>query len=120
MTTATILGTTVYGQASGNYDGSSQDWASPAVQAANYYRGQGSVQTIGFTVTGFEGTMVVEATLDSDPDSAGWFDTYNYTAGSIVPVSGYSTTSILGNFTWIRIRVEDFDAGTINSVVITY
>jgi len=120
MTTQTILGNTVYGQASGNYDGSSQDWASDAVRAANYYRGQGSVQTIGFTVTGFEGTMVIEATLDSDPNSAAWFDTYTYTAGSIVPASGYSTTSILGNFTWMRVRVEDFAAGTIASVVITY
>lgn len=120
MTTQTILGTTVYGQASGNYDGSSQDWLSDAVRAANYYRGQGSVQTVAFTVTGFEGTMVVEATLDSDPDSAAWFDTYNYTAGSIVPVTGYSNTSILGNFTWMRVRVEDFAAGTITSVTVTY
>ena len=34
MTTETILGTTVYGTPSGNYDGSSQDWFSDAVQAA--------------------------------------------------------------------------------------
>jgi hypothetical protein len=27
MTTKTILDTTVYGEASGNYDGSSQDWS---------------------------------------------------------------------------------------------
>ena len=32
----TILGTTVYGEASGNYDGSSQDFYSDAVRAANY------------------------------------------------------------------------------------
>jgi hypothetical protein len=120
MTTQTILGTTVYGQASGNYDGSSQDWFSDAVRAANYYRGQGSVQTVAFTVTGFRGTMTVEATLDSDPNSAAWFDTYSYTAGSIAPATGYSNTGILGNFTWVRVRVDNFAAGTITSVTITY
>lgn len=120
MTTQTILGTTVYGQAAGNYDGSSQDWFSNAVRAANYYRGQGSVQTVAFTVSGFEGTMAIEATLDSDPDSAAWFDTYNYTAGAVVPVTGYSTTGILGNFTWLRVRVDNFAAGTITSVTATY
>ena len=120
MTTQTILGTTVYGQASGNYDGSSQDWSSDAVPAANYYRGQGSVQTIGFTVTGFRGLMTVQATLDSVPDTATWFDTFAYTAGVTVPASGFTTSSVIGNFTWLRIHVEDFDAGTINSVVITY
>ena len=74
-TTATILGTTVYGTASGNYDGSSQDWASNAAQAANYYRGRGSVQTVTIDMSGFEGVIVLEATLDADPNSATWFDT---------------------------------------------
>ena len=120
MTTQTILDTTVYGQASGNYDGSSQDWVSDAVRAANYYRGQGSVQTVAFTVAGFEGTMTVEATLDSVPDTADWFDTFAYTAGAASPLTQYYPTTIVGNFTWMRIRVEDFAAGTINSVVITY
>jgi acetoacetate decarboxylase len=120
MTTQTILTTTVYGTPSGNYDGSSQDWFSDAVQAANYYRGQGSVQTIAFTVTGFRGTMTVEATLDSTPESAAWFDTFAYTAGAASPVTQYYPATVVGNFTWIRIRVDNFAAGTIGSVVITY
>jgi hypothetical protein len=76
MTTETILGTTEYGVPSGNYDGSSQDWLSDAVQAAAYYRGQGSVQTVLFSVSGFEGVLTLEATLDLDPETAGWFDTF--------------------------------------------
>jgi hypothetical protein len=117
-TTAVILGTTVYGTASGNYDGSSQDWASNAAQAANYYRGRGSVQTIIINISGFEGVIVLEATLDADPDSATWFDTYTVTAAS--PLTGRRVATITGNFTWMRVHVSDFDAGTINSVNITY
>lgn len=120
MTTVTILGTTVHGQASGTYDGSSQDWVSAAEPAANYYRGRGSVQTLSFDVTDFEGLMIVEATLDPTPASASWFTTYSYTAGTVSPATGYSTATITGNFTWLRIRVENFAAGTVGSVTATY
>jgi hypothetical protein len=117
-TTATILGTTVYGTASGNYDGSSQDWSSDAAQAANYYRGRGSVQTVTIDMSGFEGVIVLEATLDADPHSATWFDTYTVTAES--PLTDRRVATITGNFTWMRVHVREFDSGIINFVTITY
>lgn len=120
MTTETILATTVYGTPSGNYDGSSQDWFSDAVKAANYYRGQGSVQTVLFSVQDFEGTLHLEATLDSNPSDAAWFSTFVYGDGSTTPLTDYHPESIVGNFTWMRIRVEGFAGGTINTVTITY
>jgi len=120
MTTETILDTTEYGVPSGNYDGSSQDWLSNAVQAASYYRGQGSVQTVLFQVTGFEGVLTLEATLDSDPDTASWFDTFVYGDGSTTPLTDYHPANIVGNFTWMRVRVEGFSGGTINAITIAY
>ena len=120
MTTQALLNTTVYGTPSGNYDGSSQDWVSDAVKAANYYRGQGSVQTVIFSVTGFEGIMRLEATLDSNPEQATWFETFVYGDGSTTPLTDYHPATITGNFTWMRLRIEGFSGGTINSVTITY
>lgn len=120
MTTETILDTTEYGVPSGNYDGSSQDWFSSAVKAANYYRGQGNLQTIKFDVTEFEGDIILEATLDADAESAIWFTTFTYGDGSTMPLTDYHPTNVLGNFTWMRVRVEGFSGGTINSVTITY
>jgi hypothetical protein len=120
MTTRTILGTTVYGQPSGNYDGSSQDWFSDPVTAANYYRGRGGVQTIIFSVVGFEGTMYLDACLNEDPAEADWFNTYIYGDGSTLPITDYHPATVTGNFTWMRIRVEGFSGGTINDVTITY
>ena len=118
--TQTILATTVYGQASGNYDGSSQDWISDAVTAANYYRGQGSVQTVLFSVTEFEGDMHLEATLDSLPESATWFNTFIFDDGSTIPITDYHPATITGNFVWLRCRIENFSGGVINSVTATY
>lgn len=120
ITRDTILDTTVYGTPSGNYDGSSQDWLSDPVKAANYYRGQGAIQTITFSVNGFEGVMTVEATLDADPANATWFDTFTYGDGSTIPLTDYHPEAIVGNFTWMRVRVEAFSGGTINSVIIAY
>lgn len=121
ITTETLLAQTVHGTPSGNYDGSSQDWFSDAVKAANYYRGRGSVQTVAIDVAGFQGTMVVQATLDEDPtDQAAWFNVYTYDAGSVSPVTDYHPEAILGNFTWLRVRVEDFSTGTINTVTASY
>jgi len=117
-TTATILDATVYGTASGNYDGSSQDWASDAAQAANYYRGRGSVQTITVDMSGFEGNIVLEATLDADSESATWFDTYTVAAES--PLTDRRVATVTGNFTWMRVHVRDFDSGAINFVTITF
>jgi len=118
MTTKTILGTTEYGVPAGNYDGSSQDWFSDPVTAANYYRGRGGVQTITFGVTDFVGTMLLEACLDEDPAQANWFSTYTYSSDS--PLTDYHPETVTGNFSWMRVRVEGFDNGTINSVTITY
>ena len=119
MTTTTLLTAVTHGTPSGNYDGSSQDWFSDAVKAADYYRGRGGVQTMGFSVTGFQGTITIEATLDMDPDSAAWFPTLVYGDASTVTTQTLSE-SVVGNFTWLRARVEDFEAGTINTVTATY
>ncbi len=119
ITTQSILGTTIYGEPSGNYDGSSQDWSSDAVQAANYYRGRGGLQTITFNLAGFVGILYLEATLDAVPETASWFNTFTYGDG-VVALTNIHSETVLGNFTWMRIRVVTFDAGTINSVTITY
>lgn len=120
ITTETILDTTVDGVPSGNYDGSSQDWYSDAVKAANYYRGRGGIQTIQFDVTGFEGLIHLEATLDMDPATATWFSTFTFGDGSTTPLTDRHPETVIGNFTWMRVRVVGFSGGTIDSVTISY
>ena len=119
-TTLQLLPTTSYGTPSGNYDGSSQDWSGDRQQAANYYGGFGTLQTIAFYLSSFQGLIKIEATLDSDPvQDSQWFKVYevDYTDSS---ESTNFSTNITGNFTWIRARVLDFTAGTINYVTMSY
>lgn len=120
VTTKSILPLTVYGEASGNYDGSSLGWISDPVQAAEYFRGRGGIQTIVFDTTDFEGTMYLEACLDTLADSAAWFTTFVYGDGSSIPLTDRYSETVLGNFVWMRVRVTGFTGGTINSVTISY
>lgn len=118
-TTQTLLSDVIHGQASGNYDGSSQDWYSNAVPAANYYAGNGSIQTIYYNLTGFVGILTIEATLNDLPEQAQWFEISERGDG-INPDTGLTTATVTGNFSWLRARVEGFDAGTIVSVSAVY
>lgn len=119
ITTETILNDVEHGVPSGNYDGSSQDWFSDAVQAANYYRGRGGLQTLALRVQDFVGLIRVEATLDTLADTAHWFEIYEY--GDLInPLTDYHPVTLTGNFVWIRLNIVGFDGGTIQSVTISY
>ena len=119
LTTETLLDTTVYGTASGNYDGSSLDFFSNVVRAVNYYNGQGSIQTITMVVTDFLGKITLQASLNDDPVSAAWFDVYEYDHRDF-PITEYHPVTLTGNYVWIRAEITDFEAGIINGITITY
>jgi hypothetical protein len=119
-TTLQLLPTTTYGTPSGNYDGSSQDWAGEDQQAANYYGGFGTLQTVAFFLLNFQGRIKIEATLDAVPATdSDWFKVSEFDSTSSATTENFSR-NITGYFTWIRARVEDFDAGTITKLMLSY
>jgi hypothetical protein len=117
--TVPILENVIYGTANGNYDGSSQLFFSNAVPAANYYAGNGSIQTILYNLVGFVGVITVQATLNDLPNQAHWIDISERGDGSTADF-GTTTSTVTGNFSWIRVRVEAFDAGIIQTVNVSY
>jgi len=119
LTNITLLDSIEYGTPSGNYDGSSQDFTSDPAEAAGYYRGIGNVQTLLISVTDFVGRIHVQATLSEDPLAAAWFLLEEFGDGSSVLTTQHSINQI-GNFSWMRVEVVDFTAGTINFVRLSY
>lgn len=114
-----MLDTTVHGQPSGNYDGSSLFFTGTPVKAANYYQGLGNLQTCIIRVTAFTGLIELRATLESDPDVALWFNTQTF-GDIITPYTGVFTFSIRGNFVWMKPDILDFTGGTIESITISF
>jgi hypothetical protein len=118
MTTVSLLTDIEHGVPSGNYDGSSEFFVSNNAAAPGFYQGQGSVQTVTINVDNFSGTVTTQATLNVDLASAAWFDIDFY-----APEAGITeiySTSVVGNFVWIRVKIENFDSGTINFVNLSY
>jgi len=118
-TTQTLVTAVTYGTASGNYDGSSQDWFTDAVPAANYYGGQGSIQTITYQLQDFVGRITIRASLDDLQESAAWFEIASYGDGT-TPDTGTVPVTVMGNFTWIRAEITEFSAGTIQAITVAY
>lgn len=118
--TYTVLSQIEYGVPSGNYDGSSLDWYSDAVQAADYYKGRGSsTQTLGLNVMDFTGRITMQGTLDTETDQATWFDVWEYdTMSSVLTI--HVTETVQGNFVWLRARIELFESGVIQFLTVTY
>jgi len=116
-TTVNLLPVTQFGVASGNYNGVSPDFIGNAVPAANYYGGQGPIQTLTFTFANLSANVTTQATLSDSPDQAAWFDIYEFVGN--VTTSTYANT-VIGNFSWLRVAVTDFSAGNITVATATY
>jgi hypothetical protein len=91
---------------------------SNVVPAANYYGGQGAIQTILYNLTAFQGNIVVQATLNDLQDSAPWFEIANIIAANAI--TQVTSNTVIGNFTWIRAEITDFVAGNINVITASY
>jgi hypothetical protein len=118
-TTLQLLPTTTYGTPSGNYDGSSLDFVGNQQQAANYYGGFGGLQTVAIYLSQFQGIIDIEATLDSSTTEDSWFRVERFDSTQSATTLNFSR-NITGNFTWIRARVLDFEAGTITKIMLSY
>lgn len=119
-TTLQLLPTTSFGTPTGNYDGSSEDFSGDRQQAANYYGGFGDLQTIAIYLNQFQGRIRIEATLDSDPVTDDAFFLVNNFDSTSAPTTNNFFVNITGKFTWIRANVQEFSAGSITKIIMSY
>lgn len=110
-TTQTLVSNVVYS--------GTDAFVSNAVPAANYYGGQGAVQTITYQLAGFIGLIDIKATLNDAQDSAPWFSIANI-GNANSSTTGTSSTTVIGNFNWIRAEITDYSAGNITSITVAY
>jgi len=88
--------------------------------AAAYYLGNADLQTITWNITALTGTIVIQATLASDPAETtdnDWFTVHTLICNNL---SQISYTNITGNFVWIRAKIQGWTQGVINNIKVTY
>ena len=86
------------------------------VKGAGFYGLGDGLHTVQIHVTSFTGSVVIQATLASDPQEEDWFAVYEYGATN---VSQSNVNNFTGNFVWIR-AVVTYTAGTINRILVNY
>jgi hypothetical protein len=114
-TTLTLVPTLQYGTANGSYAGGNV-YVSNAFPAANYYGGQGAIQTLLFNVNAFQGNISIRATLNDLAESAPYFEIANVIASANVSgnaITQVTSNTVVGNFTWLQATVTDFSAGNV-------
>jgi hypothetical protein len=92
-------------------------YTSDPVQGGSYYLRNNPFQTFTTNAAAnFVGNVYIQATLSSNPAETDWFDVkkLNVVANAVTP------DTIIGKFYWVRARIEDFAAGTINSLTVSY
>lgn len=100
-----------------------------------YYGSNDGLHTVAWKINSFVGTIKIQGSLASTPTSSDWFDiklsgTGEYsidTTGKVVQnnissvaYSSATTTNAVynftGNYVWVRAVIENFSAGTVNSI----
>ena len=86
--------------------------------AAAYYLGNKDLQTVNMKVTNCTGNIVIEATLSSNAQTNEYFEVYKSSNNANANLSMY--TNIDGNFVYMRAKIEDFQAGGVQFVKLSY
>jgi hypothetical protein len=65
------------------------------------------------------GVITIEATLNDWTQQALWFEVETYGNAS-APTTDTQAINMIGNFVWLRAKVTEFTAGSINSANVVY
>ena len=116
MNSETILSATTHPS-----DSSVQTVTGEKFRGDGYYGRSDGFHTVQYNITGFIGTITIQATLAIDPVDADWFTVYTQ-AYPVVNDEGTTTsviTNFTGNYVWIR-SVVTYTDGTINSIELNH
>lgn len=89
-----------------------------------YYGRSDGFHTVQYSVDGFIGTLVTQATLAIDPQADDWFtiaDTTHTSADdSSTNADGGFLYNFTGNYVWVRAYISNWTDGTVNSVKLNH
>ena len=96
--------------------------------AAAYYLGNRDLQTVAVKLTQVTGNIVIEASLATTPTNNDWFQVYmlqanaNAAPNTAPEIASNASvyTNIEGNFVYIRAKIEDFNAGILHYIKLSY
>lgn len=108
-------------------DGSGYDVVGEPKPAAAFYLGNRDLQTVQYSLNGFTGTLIIQASLSSNPEE-NWFDVFTLEADVDSPLGSSEKEAsdavdfenIKGNFVSIRAKLVNFKSGSVEFVKVCY
>ena len=116
MATIKLLNNVEQGVPSGNYDGSSQAFYADAEPGNSYYYGYEPVTTVEIRVENFYGRITIQGTLGSIPLESAFVDLATFDAEDSTLQTFTQSQEIIGEYTFLRAYVEEFQSGIIHYV----
>jgi len=101
-------------------DGSVQTHTGDKYQGDGYYGRSDGFHTAQFNYTGFLGTVKLQGTLATNPVAGDWFDITGTDITTTYSQDGVDFKNFTGNFVWVRVVIENWTDGTINSVLLNH
>jgi len=110
-----LMSNVVYGASTGTYAGLDAPFYSPKF-AGDAYRGDKyGIHTFAyFLAADFAGSVVIQASLVTDPTNSDWVTLESTRTTVVVPGTAVATpVTYTGNVLWVRVAVTAFASGTI-------
>jgi hypothetical protein len=89
-----------------------------AYKGDGYYGRSDGFHTVQYTLTGFVGTVNIQATLAVNPVDTDWFTVY--TQAYPVGTTTSAITNFTGNYVWVRAHISNWTDGTVNSIKLNH
>tara|TARA_E500000178_G_scaffold346200_1_gene397449 strand:- start:2215 stop:2607 length:393 start_codon:yes stop_codon:yes gene_type:complete len=102
-------------------DSTTETNTSAKLKGDGYYGRSDGLHTVQYNLTGFLGTIVVQATLAIEPAESDWFtvtDTSHSNLSDVDNDNGNNSHiyNFTGNFVWVRVYVSAWTDGIVNSI----
>jgi len=89
-----------------------------------YYGRADGFHTVQYNLTGFLGTVVMQATLSVEPTDSDWFTitSTSHTADndSSSNRDGGHIYNFTGNYVWVRAYISNWTDGTVQSIILNH
>jgi len=91
------------------------------VKGDGFYGRSDGIHTVQYSLTEFVGSVIIEATLASEPVTNDWFPVYetNYPETGAEPITTSKISNFTGNYVWVRAKIIYTD-GVVNSILLNH
>ena len=98
-------------------DSSIQSVTGSMYKGDGFYNRSDGFHTTQFNLSNFLGDIIIQATLATTPAEEDWFDISDTL---ITNGDGSQIKNFVGNYVWVRVKVSNWTAGSISSILLNH